>query len=60
MNQIALLNFILFSYFSFLHFPISEHENPPQIKYITFDHPQHIRAVCPYIHVCRFYWGSYM
>jgi hypothetical protein len=34
MNQNALLN--PECYISFFHFPISEHENLPQIKYITY------------------------
>jgi hypothetical protein len=56
MNQSALLNSVC--YFSFLHFPISEDKkNSHKSNALTFDHVQHVHAVCPYIHICRFYWG---
>ena len=47
MKQSALLNSICyFSYLSFLHFPISEHEKVPQIKYVTFDHVRRSLYTC--------------
>ena len=41
-------------------FPPLPHQRTWKTPTTQFDHVQHIRAVCPYIHVCRFYWGFYM